>query len=91
MFAHEITPPPTATSLALESWSDMDGTERGILWDRSHHPEDDGEWGDQLDSWIGTLDDALAALAVHGFTRTAHYPGTDHTDPTYTLTTVHRD
>lgn len=65
--AHTITIPAAVTRIAIEAWP-ADAPTRGIIWDRTARQDDDGEWGEQLIDWTGTLADAVIALERDGFT-----------------------
>ena len=65
--AHTITIPAEVTSIAIEAWDNDYGTQDGIIWDRTGHTDDDGEWGNELFEWVGHLDDVRAAAKRAGF------------------------
>ena len=54
-------------SEAIEAWDNDYGTQDGIIWDRTGHTDDDGEWGNELFEWVGHLDDVRAAAKRAGF------------------------
>ena len=65
--AHTITIPDDVRSVAVETWAD--GLEWfGIIWDRTGHEPEDGEWGAQLVEWHGDRADVVTRLEGAGFT-----------------------
>lgn len=65
--AHTITIPAEVTDIAIEAWDAEDGTNQGIIWDRSGQDPEDGEWGTQIIDWEGDPDDILIRLRNAGF------------------------
>ena len=65
--AHTITVPAEVTDIAIEAWDAEDGTNQGIIWDRTGLKEEDGQWGGQLIDWEGDLDDIIIRLRNAGF------------------------
>lgn len=65
--AHTITVPAEVTDIAIEAWDAEDGTNQGIIWDRTGLKEEDGQWGGQLIDWEGDLDDIITRLRNAGF------------------------
>lgn len=65
--AHTITIPTEVTRITIEAWDAEDGTNQGIIWDRTGLKEEDGQWGGQLIDWEGDLDDIIIRLRNAGF------------------------
>ena len=65
--AHTITIPAEVTRVTIEAWDAEDGTNQGIIWDRTGLKEEDGQWGGQLIDWEGDLDDIIIRLRNAGF------------------------
>lgn len=65
--AHTITVPAEVTDIAIEAWDAEDGTNQGIIWDRSGQAPEDGEWGTQIIDWEGDPDDIIIRLRNAGF------------------------
>ena len=65
--AHAITIPAEVTDITIEAWDAEDGTNQGIIWDRTGLEKNDGQWGGQLIDWEGDLDDITIRLRNAGF------------------------
>ena len=73
----------------METWAD--GLEWfGIIWDRTGHEPEDGEWGAQLVEWHGDRADVVARLEGAGFT-VGEFVEHDLGDGPELLAVAHRD
>ena len=88
--AHTITIPAEVTSIAIEAWDNDYGTQDGIIWDRTGHEPEDGEWGAQLVEWHGDRADVVARLEGAGFT-VGEFVEHDLGDGPELLAVAHRD
>lgn len=87
--AHAVTIPEDVARIAIEAWPAEDPSQ-GIIWDRTGHEPEDGEWGAQLVEWHGDRADVVARLEGAGFT-VGEFVEHDLGDGPELLAVAHRD
>lgn len=59
--------PAAVKTICIEAWDADEGGQEGIIWDRTGHEDQDGEWGAQIIDWTGDVDDVVTAARNAGF------------------------